>query len=248
MKTKLTFLTILIEYTISAQQEWVDRIDINPALVYWKEFLVMAGNPNNELVESNHDKGAIDSEYEKVVHAYDEHFRRLAKARQMTVPCDWGSDKTEGPALLLPQLAHAKRSSQIARLRVRYYLEKGQPDRAVEDLLTAFTLSRHVGQESFLINILDAIAESFHLFPDDALKELARGLETLPQGGAVASSIRTERAFMAGWIEKEIKDVLAGAEGDEAKALQIIEAKTNALGDADWENFMEKARAISMAF
>ena len=63
MKIKLTFLTILIAYAASAQQGWIDRKDINPALVYWKEFLVMAGNPNNDEVEPNHDKPAIDSEY-----------------------------------------------------------------------------------------------------------------------------------------------------------------------------------------
>ena len=243
MKIKLTFFTILIAYATSAQQGWIDRKDINPALIYWKEFLVMAGNPNNDEVEPNHDKPAIDSEYEKVVQAYDEHFRRLAKARQMTVPCDWGGDNTEGPSLLLPHLEHAKRTSQIARLRVRYYLEKGRPDKAVEDLLTAFTLARHVGQELYLINVLveiamngillDAIAESFHLFPDDALKQLESGLKRLPKGGSVASTITMERNFMAGWMEKEIKDVLESVGGDEVKALPILEEKVKTFGAAE---------------
>ena len=243
MKIKLTFFTILIAYATSAQQGWIDRKDINPALIYWKEFLVMAGNPNNDEVEPNHDKPAIDSEYEKAVRAYDEHFRRLAKARQMTVPCDWGGDNTEGPSLLLPHLAYAKRTSQIARLRVRYYLEKGRPDKAVEDLLTAFTLARHVGQELYLINVLveiamngillDAIAESFHLFPDDALKQLESGLKRLPKGGSVASTITMERNFMAGWMEKEIKDVLESVGGDEVKALPILEEKVKTFGAAE---------------
>ena len=251
MKIKLTFLTVLITYAASAQQGWIDRKDINPALIYWKEFLVMAGNPNNDEVEPNHDKPAIDSEYEKVVQAYDEHFRRLAKARQMTVPCDWGGDNTEGPSLLLPHLEHAKRTSQIARLRVRYYLEKGRPDKAVEDLLTAFTLARHVGQELYLINVLveiamngillDAIAESFHLFPDDTLKQLESGLKRLPKGGSVASTIRMERNFMAGWMEKEIKDVLESVGGDEVKALPILEEKVKTFGGAHWDDFMEKS-------
>jgi len=251
MKIKLTFLTVLITYAASAQQGWIDRKDINPALIYWKEFLIMAGNPNNDEVEPNHDKPAIDSEYEKVVQAYDGHFRRLAKARQMTVPCDWGDDNTEGPSLLLPHLAYAKRTSQIARLRVRYYLEKDRPDKAVEELLTAFTLARHVGQELYLINVLveiamngillDAIAESFHLFPSDALKQLEGGLKRLPKGGSVSSTIRMERDFMAGWMEKEIKDVLESVGGDEVKALPILEEKVKMFGGAHWDDLMEKS-------
>ena len=148
----------------------------------------------------------------------------------MTVPCDWGDDNTEGPSLLLPHLAYAKRTSQIARLRVRYYLEKGRSDKAVEELLMAFTLARHVGQELNLINVLveiamngvllDAIAERFHLFSNDALKKLESGLKRLPKGGSVASTIRMERNFIAGWMEKEIKDVLKSVGGDEAKAIE----------------------------
>ncbi len=253
MKAKLTLFTLLMAYTVSAQQGWTDRTDINPALIYWKEFLLIAENSNHEQVNANQDKPILDQEYGIVVHAYDEHFQRLSKVRKLTAKCEWGNDFAEGPTLLLPHLSPAKRTSQITRLRVRYYLENDQPDQAVEDLLTTFTLARHVGVESILINLLieiamngillDAIAENFHLFPDEALRDLRNGLKSLPKGGNISATIWTERHFMAGWVEKKILDALKITNGDKTKAIQIIESKIGTFGKADdWENlFMKKS-------
>lgn len=229
---------------ILGRAEIVQRTDINPALIYWKEFLIHRDIDNEALTKNIH-KAKIDQEYSDMVREYEETFKRLAKVRLMKANCDWGDDLSEGPSIMLPYLAHAKHLGLAARLRVRFHLEHNHQEQAVEDLSAAFLLARHTGSAPFLINVLveyamnkstvTAVAENFHRFTPEALKELKHRLNVLPAGFSISDIIPTEKDYMAGWAERQIHKIKkqhgGGDKGANAVRELMNEFAGNSFGD-----------------
>jgi predicted transcriptional regulator len=89
--------------------------------------------------------------------------------------------------------ARLKSLGHVARFRARHHLEHHRPGEAAADLLATWVLGRHLPKTEMHFSVLVGIsieavldgfvAEHFHLFDDTALRQLARGIQSLPDPG-----------------------------------------------------------------
>ncbi len=223
--TLATLLSVGALHTLTAATSLPK--DTNPALLYWREFATLP-DVDGGKVEELGAQSEIDSNYRDYVARFDNTFRRLNKVRRLNAPCNWGDDLDEGPELLLPYLAKARDIARIARLRVRAHLNEGDQTRAVNELLSVYSLSGHIANSPILINLLvhygmdrisaRTVAENLGSFNRDALSRLQTGIAEAPKGMAIADTIDTERHFMAGWIRNRLQTILDENSGDKAAA------------------------------
>ena len=251
----------------AAQSSEPFRTDINPALLYYRAFLV---TPNPQLGTKDFDylfsnagrSKKLPEKLATLFHGYDEQFKLLRQAANATVPCDWGIDWSAGPDTWLPQLARAKAVAQAANFRVRWELEHGQQSEAVVDFLGALALGRNLPRDGFLISTLvqiaieaidcNRIAESFGLFSPQALQQLVKGLDAAPNRGTVADCIPTEKGMFRDWLLRKINELRKRYPGDDAKVMAgLREVAPGAFekprgGESSvWESLMKAAGGTS---
>lgn len=232
MKIKY-LLSVMIFASLSLSHAYGGELTkINPALIYWKEFLILSDHSNINEIESNYEKEHIDDEYRRVANSFDDLFLHLERASSASAFCEWGNDFNEGPFLLLPHLIHSKRVAQIARLRARMHVSGSKSGLAIQEILSALRLSRHVSQEPTLVNTLvayalngicmQAIAENFYGYSNDDLQALSIGIESLPPAGKIESVVETERKFMVGWLASRIKSISKENRGNQEESSRKI--------------------------
>ena len=207
-----------------AQAQPVDytmRTDVNPALIYWREFMIReqiyADDPHFELIDKYDADHQLTPKIVNLLEAYDRSFRDLDRATKMKAPVDWGQDSTEGPNLMLPHLSLGKFYARVARARIHLYLANHNEDEALKDIKSTLFLARNIANDPYLISILvqfamerivlETIAENLDLFSDDTLHQLEEILTELPPPGIVADSIPIEKRCIAGWLEHHIQKI-----------------------------------------
>ena len=99
--TKFTCLALLI-LTLPAARGEPFRTDINPALLYYRSFL-LAPDPMSETdmdyfgsKEGREKK--LPERFGKIVAGYDNEFKFVREAAQQKASCDWGVDMSPGLA------------------------------------------------------------------------------------------------------------------------------------------------------
>ncbi len=209
------------------------RTDINPALVYYRAFL-MTPEPMSEAdrkyLESKKGKEQnLPERFGKILAGYDSQFLLVRQAAQATVPCDWGIDLSPGPNLPLPQLARAKAVAQAAQWRAVWALEHGRPEEARDDLLAAYVLGRNSARGDFLIGVLvqqmiealdyGTVAQHFGEFPPETLKQLVDGFEAAPARRTMADCMPGEKHAFFDWMVRRLEELQKAHPQDDAKAL-----------------------------
>jgi hypothetical protein len=212
------------------------RMDINPALTYYRSFL-LAPDPitdaDRNYLDSNKGRSqAIPARFDAILAGYDRQFRLARQAANATVPCDWGIDWSPGPETLLPQLARVKMIAVMARYRARWELQQNRPDDARDDLLAAFVAGRNGSQDGSLIAVLvqlavenlvsSAVAENFYQFPPETLEQLVAGMDAASAGGTASASIALERTFSQSWLPNRIQELQKQYPGDDAKVMATL--------------------------
>jgi hypothetical protein len=240
------------------------RTDINPALLYYQAFLV---TPDLEpadrdylLVTNNWRFQRPTPRFGELVARYDAQFRLVRQAAHATVPCDWGIDRSAGPATLLPQLARAKAVAQAARLRAMWALEQGRPADACEDLEASLVMGRSLSRDGTVISVLvqigieaivcNTIAEDFGQFPPEALQQLVAGLDSSPTRGTTAAAVLSEKVAFHDWALRRILELQRQHPGSDA---QVMEGIRHFLGLAEpppeerdlWERLRQAAGGTS---
>jgi len=119
--------------------------------------------------------------------------------------CDWSAEKQQGSQALMAHSSPARQLARLACLRAGYDLKEGKPQAAIDDLMAALTLGRHVGTDTPMICYLVRVAiESLvidttaaHLTTLDRtfLKALMERLERVPAGGSLATMFKAEKEF-----------------------------------------------------
>jgi hypothetical protein len=201
-----------------------------------------------------------------LVARYDNEFKLARQAAHATVPCDWGLDMSAGPFTLLPHLARNRAMAQAARLRVMWALQQGRPADARDDLLAAFTLGRNSATDGLMISALvqiaientvcSTVAENFHQFSPETLKQLADGLAAAPPRCTMAACIPAEKSSFPVWLVGKILELQKENPGNDAKVMAGIheliafmdapgEGQSDPLQPNHWEQVTEAAGDIS---
>ncbi len=209
------------------------RTDVNPALLYWQAFMQLPTFSESDRKPTDYLTGApLDDQVEALAGRYDHVFELVRRAAQLPQPCDWGIDLADGPDTLLPHLAKAKAIAQAARFRARVFLQRGQENEAVQDLLAAFVLGRRLSNDGVLISalvqiaienlVIGTVAENYYAFSTEGLNQVVAGIDASPARGTVSQSIGTGERICVDWFVRHIEMIRAAHPGDEAKALSEI--------------------------
>ncbi len=242
------------------------RTDINPALRYFQAFIIapdLSPADRDYLFTREWRGQKLPERFGEAVARYDKEFVQVRQAGQSTVPCDWGIDMSPGPFTLLPHLARLKGIAQAARLRAMWHLQHGRQADARDDLLAAFALGRNSARDGVLISVLvqiaieniicSAVAENFHQFSPESLKQLVDGFDAAPPRTTVAAVIGGEESLFAKWMAGRILQLRKENPGNEAKVMagiQELVESTQSGGDEPpneaqpnyWQQVTQKAR------
>ena len=121
--------------------------------------------------------------------------------------CDWSAEKQQGLQALMAHLSPAREITRLACLRARYHLKQGKPQAAIDDLMAALTLGRHVGTDTPMIcylvwiaiesAVIDTTAAHLTALDRTMLKALMERLERVPAGGSLVTMFKAEREYTA---------------------------------------------------
>ncbi len=208
------------------------RTDINPALVYYRAFLVVQEPISDAdrayLASRKGREQKLPDRFGQIVSGSDNQFTLVRQAAHATVPCDWGIDLSPGPNILLPHLGRAKAVAQMAQLRAVWALEHGRPAEACEDLVAAFVLGRNTASDPFLIGALvqcmiedlgyATIAQHFGELPSETLQQLVQGFDAAPSRQLMAACIPGEKS-LSDWLMRKLTDLRKAYPDDDAKVM-----------------------------
>jgi hypothetical protein len=209
------------------------RTDINPALLYYRSFLMpwqpMSEADRDYLTTKQGMEQKLPERFGPVVANYDNQFSLVRQAAHSTVSCDWGLDLGDGPNLMLPHLARAKAVARTAQLRAVWDLQHGRQDDARDDLLAAFVLGRNAANDGLLISALvqfameaidyATIAQNFSEFSPETLKQLVDGFDAAPARHMMAPCITTETSHFYDWQVNKIRELQKTYPNDGAKVM-----------------------------
>ncbi len=220
----------------------------NAALKYWQAFATLpkfSDAENKKIGECL--TTPLDDQTRKMLTNSDYSLQMLHRGAALR-RCDWGmSYEEDGIYVLLPHAPAARVLTALACLRGRLRFEAGQSALAIDDLLAAMTLGRHVSLDGSLIAVLvgyqieHRIGETLALYLPklDArmTKELRVRLDALPPFGSISAALMTCEKETMEWFIRKVK----GAKNQESLLaflswVGISEGKDRDLG--------EKARAF----
>ena len=236
MKTmKFTCLALLI-LTLPASRGEPFRTDINPALIYYRAFLVapepMSSTDSEYFFSKKGRSQNLPDRFGQIAAGYDNEFFLVRQAAHSTVPCDWGVDFSVGPNAMLPYLARAKAIVQAARVRAVWDLQHDRQADARDDLLAAFVLARNASRDGTLIGTLvqfaceaivySTVAQNFGRFSPETLKQLADGFAAAPPQRPVTTNVAGEKLNICDWLVNQILKLQQENPGNDAKVMEAI--------------------------
>jgi RNA polymerase sigma factor (sigma-70 family) len=162
--------------------------------------------------------------------------------------CDWAIDPERGIDLSFTHAAGARVLSSLACLRARLRFEEGHATDAIDDVVAALTLGRHVSRDGTLDGLRAAyhieqvmsatLAASLPKLDAATLHDLKKRLDTLPPRGSAATATMRMQENLLGWIVGEVKEAT-----DRESLLTFLSQLCGAVGEAP-----EKRRAKGRAF
>jgi hypothetical protein len=230
--TKFTCLALLI-LTLPAARGEPFRTDINPALLYYRAFLLVPdpmSDADRDYLESKKGKEQkLPERFGQIVANYDNQFLLVRRAARATVPCDWGIDFSDGPNIMLPHLARAKAVARVAQLRAVWNLQHGRQEDARDDLSASFVLGRNAASDGLLISALvqfaiealdyGTIANHFGEFSPETFPQLVDGFDAAPARHTMAACIPTEISAFYDWQLRKIQELQKAHPNDDAKVM-----------------------------
>jgi hypothetical protein len=210
----MTVCGTLLGYALA---EDTPKCDANAALRYWQAFATLPRFTDAEGQKIN---------AEALTMPLDGHAREIVtKAeysldvlqRGATLPrCDWGIDYEKGIYTRLPHVPAARVLAALACLRARIRFESAQDDQALDDVIAAMALSRHVSQGGDMIVVLtgyaaergpiDTLALYLPKLKAQAILKLTKRLTELPAGGRPATAMQTETGSFLNDFVRSLKD------------------------------------------
>ena len=192
----------------------------NAALKYWQAFATMpklSDAEQNQLVE--HAEGPVNPRdaHMREILTQAEYALKMMHRGAALPQCDWGiSFEEDGVFVLLPQGSAARLLTSFARLRARMRFEAGQNAEAIDDLLAAMTLGRHVSQGGGFImilvgyNIEHRMSETLALYlpklEAKTIKDLRMRLDALPPFGSHSTALLTCEKETLEWFIRKVKE------------------------------------------
>jgi hypothetical protein len=208
------------------------RTDINPALLYYRAFLLAPNSMSEADMTYLASKKAMEQKLPErfggILAGYGNEVLLVRQAAHAMVPCDWGVDLSPGPNTMLAHLARAKAVCQAAQWRAVWALQHGRQEDARDELLAAFVLGRNAGSDPIIIGALvqdtiesidyATVARYFGEFSPETLRQLAEGFDAAPVRRTMAACIPSEKLLYS-WSLNKILALQKEHPNDDAKVM-----------------------------
>lgn len=192
-------------------------LNANAALKYWRGFanLPKLDKDEQEKITQEAATMPLTPRVKEVVQLADWALHELYSGA--AVPdCAWGITWEDGIGARLPEQQPGRLLAATACLRARLRFEEGHNAAAVDDLIAALTLARHLSLDGSLIGVLTHIAVENRALETLAtylpklkaadLKVLLARLDRLPAGSNSAYAlVRGEEKGFLDWFEKKVR-------------------------------------------
>jgi hypothetical protein len=188
----------------------------NAALKYWQAFATLPQLTEAEGRKLNAEclTMPLDDQAREIV-AKAEYSLQMMHYGAALPRCEWGIGYEEGFYTRLPQANASQVLSCLACLRARLRFEQGRSAEAVEDIVAAMTLARHVSLEGGFIIVLlgyriehraiEALANDLPRLDSGMLANLRRRLDALPAFRSQATMLRTDEQRSFDWFVRKVE-------------------------------------------
>jgi hypothetical protein len=211
-------MTILVLPLGYASADAPSDLDANAALKYWQAFAQLPKYTGTEAQKLNAECliMPLDAHAREIVTKADYALRMMHHAAVLP-RCAWGLSYEEGIDLLLPHAQAARTLSSLASLRARIRFEDGHNAEALEDIVAAMTLGRHVSLDGSLIAVLvgymvehrmsETLAPYLPKLNAETIKGLKARLAALPPFGTPAAGlVPFEEKTSLDWLIRKVKE------------------------------------------
>jgi RNA polymerase sigma factor (sigma-70 family) len=187
----------------------------NAALPYGQAFIALRRGGDPEKLRKECLTMPLDAHAREIVTraAYALRMLHRGAAQQR---CDWAIDLEQGIENSFTRADGGQVLSSLACLRARLRFEEGQSAEAIEDIVAALTLARHVSRDG----TLDSLRAGYHIeylmgetlalylprLDARITRELQMRVRTLPPGGSVATATMHMEASLLDWIVGEVQE------------------------------------------
>jgi hypothetical protein len=220
----------------------------NAALKYWQAIAALPKLADAEVQKLNESylTMPLDAHAKEIVEKA-EYALKLMQRGAALKECDWGVSYEDGINVLLPHMGGARYLTSLACLRARVRLEAGQKGEAVDDLVAALALDRHISQGGLVIETVfgyslenrvgETLAICLPKLDATTIKDLKTRLNALPAAGNPAKAMHNEELSCIDWFIREAQKT------KDQEALHAL-VQPFFVSEGKVRDFPEKARAF----
>jgi hypothetical protein len=190
----------------------------NAALKYWQAFAALPRLTGAEEKKLNEEcvTMLLDARAREIAARADYALKMMRRGAALP-GCEWAIGFEDGITAGLPHAEGARALGSLACLRARIRFEEARDADAVEDIVAAVTLGRHVSQDGYLVSILvrytieermgRTLATHLPSLNSTILAGLKSRLDALPRGGSTAAAARDEEKIGLDWLVRKAREV-----------------------------------------
>jgi hypothetical protein len=242
-------MTILVLPIDSAFADAGPDPGANAALKYWQAFakLPRVSPAEQKKLEAECPTMPLDARVREIVTRSEYALQMMHYAAEQPF-CNWGMGYEEGIGTMLPQLEGAGLLSSAACLRARLRFEEGRNSEAIQDLIDAMILSRHITLDGVNIMLLwgysieNRVSQTLALYlpklNDGMIKDLKTRLDALPKSESLAAALGIEEKCIEVSVVRKVK---------EAKDKESLLAFLTQMLESEGRTDREKGRAFLQA-
>jgi hypothetical protein len=216
LRALLVAIAVLVLPLELAFAETPRDADHNAALKYWQAFATLPhfSEAEQKTLHTQCASLPLDAEAGEKVKKAAYSLRMLHRGAALP-RCDWDMGDEEGIFALAPHGQAARVLCGLACVRARMRFEQNKIAEALDDILDALTLSRHITQDGSIVllhagnmieqHLIDTLALYLPQLDAKTLKTLKTRLESLPRGGNLATTLKVEERLLLDWLVRQVK-------------------------------------------
>ncbi|HEV3144647.1 MAG TPA: hypothetical protein VGZ47_12230 [Gemmataceae bacterium] len=216
LRAALVILAIFCLPLASLHAETPGGLEANAALKYWQAFATMP-----KLSDAEQNKLAeylikpLDAHVKEVL-AQAEYSLQMMRDGAALPRCEWGTPYEEGINILLPHGSAARVLCNLACLRARLRFEEGKSKEAIDDLIAALIMGRHIsfaGTNIMLLagyalehRVYETLAQELPRLDARMIRYVQARLAGLPAGTTPAAAMKSEERSFLDWFVRKVKE------------------------------------------
>jgi hypothetical protein len=188
----------------------------NAALKYWQAFATLPRFTDAEQKKFAEILTMPLDDHTRQIVAQAEYALQMMHSGAALPHCEWGTAYEEGIYVRLPHGPAARLLCSLACLRARLRFAENRNAEAIDDLIAAWTLGRHVSLAGTNVMLLvgyavehrtiETLALNLPKLNAKSIMDLKTRLCALPPGLGLAGALATEEKFYLDWLVRQVKE------------------------------------------